>query len=187
MGRGPPQGGSEQGGPRAQPGPRAALPLSVSSGGGFQTAIRSPGAKGASCSGAAKLASSSPSCHLCFQVSIFFTRTRGPSQGRDISSDPSPSPLPRAAARSTVCPRLRSEAGRQRSRQRERDALHAALGAAWAPAGTASLPAGLLLGVHQQVLHPQELVIGDHQVPWGDVSPFTVLDSRSPAVYLLGI
>lgn len=47
--------------------------------------------------------------------------------------------------------------------------------------------AGLLLRVHQQVLHTQELVIGDHKVLRGHVSPFTVFDSRSPAIYLLGI
>lgn len=53
--------------------------------------------------------------------------------------------------------------------------------------GPSFSPLGLLLRVHQQVLHPQELIIGDHKVLWRDVTPFTVLDSCSPAIYLLGI
>lgn len=56
------------------------------------------------------------------------------------------------------------------------------------PGELARSPAlGLLLRVHQQVLHPQELVIGDHKVLGRDVSAFAVFDSRSSAVYLLGI
>lgn len=48
-------------------------------------------------------------------------------------------------------------------------------------------PLGLLLGIHQKVLHPQKLVVGDDKVLGRDISPFAVPDSRSAAVDLLGI